>query len=150
MSRAEWGLLLTRVFVGLVFVYSGLEKLSYPYMFAETVAAYEILPGRLVSLVALTLPWLELLAGGCLLFGFLGRSAAAVLGGLSVIFAVAVALAVSAGKEIHCGCFDLAGWSQVSYGHMILDLFLLGACLLLLHLGPGKFAIDGNGANPGG
>ena len=52
-----------RLVLGLVFVVSSWTKIRYPRIFAESLLAYHVLPETLVTFVAVTLPWLELLAG---------------------------------------------------------------------------------------
>ena len=47
---------------------SGYPKILYPSDFAVTVYRFHLLPGFLVNLTALYLPWLELVCAVCLLF----------------------------------------------------------------------------------
>lgn len=70
---------LARLVLAGVFIAASLPKLAQPLAFAQTVANYRLLPESAVTLTALALPWLELVAGGALLVGFLSDSAALLL-----------------------------------------------------------------------
>ena len=52
--------LLVRLFVGGVFIYASIDKIMHPHGFAELVNNYHILPPYLVNLMAIFLPWLEM------------------------------------------------------------------------------------------
>lgn len=54
-----------RIFLGLVFVVASVDKIIHPKAFAEIIYNYQILPGSLINLTAIILPWLELLLGLC-------------------------------------------------------------------------------------
>ena len=63
-----------------------------------------------VLLLAVTLPWLEVVVGLMLVTGFWRREAATVTAGLLVVFVVAVSLALLRGIDIeNCGCFSVSG-----------------------------------------
>ena len=53
--------------VGLVFVAASLYKIASPAEFARIIDNYRILPGIMVNLAAVVMPWLELFAGALLL-----------------------------------------------------------------------------------
>jgi len=139
MSHAS---LLARLLLAAVYLYAGYDKALNPAQFASQVAAYGILPANLVTLVAIWLPWLELLAGACLAVGFLTESSALVLGLLSLGFAGGTTSAVVRGLSIDCGCFSTSASGPVSWGHVGLDLALVGLALLVLLRGPGSLALD--------
>ena len=52
-----------------LFVVAGLAKIADPPGFAHEIHNYRILPGRAVNVVALVLPWLEVVTGVALFFG---------------------------------------------------------------------------------
>ncbi len=108
-----------RIAVGVVFVAAGAAKLGDPASFADSIASFRLLPGVLVSALALGLPPFEILSGLLLAIGW-RRSAAA----LSVLiatglFAAALVSALARGLIIDCGCF---GSGAPSAGRMWLDL----------------------------
>ncbi|MBW2000497.1 MAG: DoxX family membrane protein, partial [Deltaproteobacteria bacterium] len=60
-----------RLFLGAVFVHASLDKIHDPEAFAKAVYNYQILPDLLVNIVAIVLPWLELVVGIFLITGLL-------------------------------------------------------------------------------
>ena len=67
---------LARLVLGGIFIYASLDKIAQPLEFAKIIKNYQILPDFLITLPALMLPWLEFLAGFCLVAGLWKRSAA--------------------------------------------------------------------------
>ena len=51
-----------RVVVGVVFVSASVYKIIDPGSFARSIWYYHLMPGSLINLIALVLPWVELLA----------------------------------------------------------------------------------------
>ena len=102
-----------RVLVGGVFVYAGSVKLGDPASFAAQVEGFRLVRGVGAGWIAAYLPWLEVVAGLCLLGGPLARGATVVLSGLLVAFLVALLSAWARGIDVACGCFgggaDAAG-----------------------------------------
>ena len=137
----NWLLLAGRLGLGLTFCAAGAAKVGDPQAFAAQLAAYHLLPERWLTLVALALPEVELLAGACLSAGFLAESSALVLGTLSLAFVGALGSALARGLDIECGCFS--GAAHVSLGQVGLDLILLVLALAVLRWGPGAVALDG-------
>ena len=140
-SRREWLLLACRLVLAAVFLATGLDKARHPGLFAEQVAAYQLIPATWVTLVALVLPHLEILAGACLFVGFLGPSSALVLGTLSLVFGAAVSSALARGMDIACGCLSSSA-SPVGWGHVALDLLLLAMAVALYRGGTGPLSVD--------
>ncbi len=119
------GALLTRLGLGIVFVYSGIIKITRPYDFLSTVFGYEIGGPTLPIPIAALLPFLEVILGVSLLAGV------AILGSLLLVMLV---LAVFAAAQIFvlingilasCGCFGTA--EHVS----LMTVSRTGALLLL-------------------
>ena len=124
--------LLTRVFLGLLFIVSSLEKIVDPTVFAHSVGNYKLLPAWLPMTVATILPWLELLCGFALLFGIFLRGSALLLSAMLVVFTFAVISGILRGLDISCGCFTQdptagkIGWMKVLQNStlIILSLFV--------------------------
>jgi uncharacterized membrane protein YphA (DoxX/SURF4 family) len=100
------------------------------------VRAYDLLPESLVSVVAATLPYLEIAIGVLLLAGLATRLAAILGAVLLVIFIAGVISAAARGLSIDCGCFGGGGTveaGQTAYAAEILrDLgFLILAAYLI-------------------
>jgi uncharacterized membrane protein YphA (DoxX/SURF4 family) len=100
--------LLLRVIVGGVFIYAGVLKVLDPAHFAKAVDNYRILPFAASAAAAVYLPWLEILAGAALAAGVWQRGALLVIGGMLLIFLIALCSAWGRGLDITCGCFGHA------------------------------------------
>ena len=70
---------MVRLVLGTVFLSAGITKIVDPAGFALAVYNYHILPAWLVNLAAVTLPWIEVVAGVCLVLGLWVPGSALVL-----------------------------------------------------------------------
>ncbi|KPL04501.1 MAG: hypothetical protein AMJ73_04165, partial [candidate division Zixibacteria bacterium SM1_73] len=86
--------LIFRLVLGITFVYASLDKIAHPDQFAKIVYNYKILPGFLINIFAVTLPWVELLAGLFLILGIFTESASLLISLLLVIFLFAISVNV--------------------------------------------------------
>lgn len=121
---------LLRLILGGLFIYASVDKILYPAEFAEAVRNYQILPLVLVNFVAITLPWVELIAGLMLLNGFRTQAANAVIFLLVCVFTVGVIQAMIRGIDINCGCFSVEGGREVGTAMLLEE-----GILLLMSLG---------------
>ena len=62
-----------------------------PLEFARLIREYHILPDQMLNLVAVVLPWLEIVCGICFLTGLWLMGSAALLSGLNGVFIFAIA-----------------------------------------------------------
>jgi uncharacterized membrane protein YphA (DoxX/SURF4 family) len=104
------------ILLGAVFLYASFDKILKPADFARIIYHYQLVgPSRelgpmLANLVAVTLPWVEVVVGLALATGFWRREAAAVAAILLVVFLGAVGSALWRGIDIeNCGCFSVSG-----------------------------------------
>jgi|SRR5208283_1395904 len=129
--------LVLRIGLGIVFVYAAWTKLRTPWeLFAMEVDSYQLLPLKMVELVARTLPWFELFVGLLLMTGFWLRSAAVATALLLAGFFTLMVRAYAKGMEIPCGCFganDIISWKT-----LLRDGSLLAAALALTVLSFGQ------------
>lgn len=102
----EWLTVRVQIALGLFFVVAALPKVTDPPAFAHMIYNYRLLPGPLVNLGALFLPWFELLSGLGLVLGIWRRTAAAWIGVLLLVFICAISFNLARGNAIDCGCFD--------------------------------------------
>jgi uncharacterized membrane protein YphA (DoxX/SURF4 family) len=105
-ETAGWATLLARLLLGAVFLYASFDKIADPGAFAKAVYNYQILPDSAVNIVAVTLPWVELLLGVCLIAGFWLPGATILSTGLLILFVSAMAYNEVRGLDVHCGCFS--------------------------------------------
>ena len=116
-----------RLGLGALFIYSALAKISDPDSFADSVSRYRMLPGFAIGLFALTMPFLELLAGLAMLFTKWLRESALLIAGMLMMFIVALAQALARGLDISCGCFgvpSVGGRSEILIA-LVRDLVLV-------------------------
>lgn len=92
------------VVLGVIFLFAAWGKISDPATFAEAIYHYDIVPVWLANLAAVTLPWVELAAGLCLVTGLWQRPAALLTGALLVFFIVLLAITWARGIDLDCGC----------------------------------------------
>lgn len=95
-----------RLSMGAVFLYASYDKILHPAAFAKAVYNYQILPDIFVNLAALTLPWLELLMGLCLITGLWLPGTTIMTTGLLAVFIGALVFNQLRGLDAHCGCFS--------------------------------------------
>jgi len=102
---SQYLVLLFRLIVGITFVYASLDKIAHPQEFARAVYNYRILPGFLINIFAITLPWIELFCGLFLILGLFIESASFLISFLLIIFIIALSVNFLRGLDIACGCF---------------------------------------------
>jgi uncharacterized membrane protein YphA (DoxX/SURF4 family) len=105
MIRNRWVLLLFRVILGGVFIWAGALKIADPLGFAQSIQNYQVVPHALAFLIAVVLPWMEVLSGAFLIIGFFKSSSALLITFLLLGFIGLVALALARGIDTSCGCF---------------------------------------------
>lgn len=88
-----------------VFGTAGVLKLADPFTFSRDIEHYQLLVSPWTGVLAVYIPWLEVLTAAALLFPRWRSGAASVALGLSVVFAAALTSAVVRGLDVRCGCF---------------------------------------------
>ena len=128
-----WVFHICRLLLGLVFVYASYDKILHPQAFAVAVFNYQLMPETTINLIALILPWLELLLGLCLLFAIWLPGATVMGTGLLIIFLAALGYNQIRGLDIHCGCFSTeVQEGPAGLGTVMRDLGFLAVSLYLL------------------
>lgn len=135
---------LFRLFVGVAFVWAGVLKIGDPAAFQEGLVNYRMLPAALIAPIAVTLPPIEVVAGLCLILGFLSRGSALVATGLLAVFTVAIVQAIARGINIECGCFGTGGPEAAGMGwpEIVRDLVMLGAAAHVLFYDRGILSLE--------
>lgn len=128
MTKRKHLLLLFRLIVGGVFVWSGVLKVSDPLDFAQNVANYQVVGQTLSFVIALILPWIEILCGLFLIVGIFRQPSSLMISGLLVVFLILIVSSMIRGLDIDCGCFGSLG-RKLDFRLILTDI-----CLLVLSL----------------
>ena len=132
--------LICRIFLGFLFIYASLEKILQPEEFAKQVGYYKALPFGLENLLAIVLPWTELIVGICLLAGLFVDGAALLSIIMMLVFILAISQAMLRGIDITCGCFKVNADSEKLGLHTIIrDIIFLIMSFMVLNRQERKF-----------
>jgi len=142
---AAWFSVPSRWYLGVLFVGACLHKIAEPASFALDIATYDILPLVAINLVAIGLPWIELIAGAMLIAGWRVRAASLIIAGMMLVFLVALCIALARGLDMSCGCFASQGAEDdpISRMTVLRDLVWLGLCLFVFTFDRGLVGFDG-------
>ena len=134
-----------RILIGILFLWSGMEKLTRNYEnFILVVQSYKVLSDHGAVAVARVIPWVELALGIFLIAGFKIRASLTALWILVSAFIAVVGSALSRKLPIDdCGCFGGA----VSFplkGILIFDaaLWVLLLFMIVFHKVFSSFSVD--------
>lgn len=106
---------LAQIATGLVMAWAGLAKIGNPGGFAAQVHNFKLVPIAVENLIAICLPWIELVAGLALVLDIRARAGALLSFGMLGVFTLAVASALARGMDIECGCFGTSDASRVGW-----------------------------------
>ena len=128
-------ILVCRIVLGGIFIYASLDKIAHPAEFAKAIGNYHVLPFGLENLLALTLPWLELLAGVALITGVMVDGAAIMVIIMNIVFIFAISQALARGISIECGCFSVTteGGDNIGLQTIIRDIGYLIMGFIVLY-----------------
>jgi uncharacterized membrane protein YphA (DoxX/SURF4 family) len=139
--------LVARLWLAWVFLEAAVPKILDPRTFGLSIATYQILPLHLINVMAIVLPWLELLCAVGLIVGVLTRASALTVIGLCIMFIVAIVMAIR--KDIQmtsCGCFAPeaeATMKSLTYAYVWRDVGYAAAALYVLLLDDGRIGLTG-------
>ena len=127
---------LLRIILGGIFIYAAVGKILYPAEFSEAIANYQMVPVMFNNLIAITLPWVELIAGLLLLIGFKTQSGNLIIFLCLCIFSFGAVQALIRGLDINCGCFTEAS-RRVGLIFLAEEtgLFLMSICIFFFDKG---------------
>ena len=95
----------SRWILGLTFIYASYNKILFPADFAKIIYGYDLFPNAFINLIAIVLPFLELVAALALILGVYPRSAVSIINLLLVAFIILLSINLIRGHEFDCGCF---------------------------------------------
>jgi len=123
----SWIELAARWFLGATFIYASYSKILAPAVFAKIIYGYALFPSIFINLLAIVLPFVELVAGLALIVGFYPRSAVLIINAMLLAFIVSLSINIIRGHEFDCGCFAINAGSPSTFSGPLLirDLFYL-------------------------
>jgi putative oxidoreductase len=122
---SEWLTIRVQLALGVIFIIAALPKLTDPPSFAHMIYNYRIVPGAVINLFALTMPWLEILCGLALVFDIWRGAARTLVALMLAVFILAIGINLGRGNAIDCGCFNVADAGKTyeqRIGDMKLDI----------------------------
>jgi len=134
-----------RVALGVIFIVAALPKIMRPDLFAWSIAYYRMVPDNMINLMAIALPWIELVCGVALIVGVAIRPNLLVIAAMLAIFIVAISLAISRDLDISCGCFSTGSEKAASMTRWTLywDIIWLAMSVHALVFDRGWLSLDG-------
>ena len=137
-NRKELVALVARVLLGLWFLYAGGLKVFVTGLgaFTKDIANYKMVAQPLDAFIAYSVPWLEIVAGICLMVGWMRRGAILTLFGLVFAFSFSIGWAWWHQLDISCGC--LGSDEPIRYWAKAIELgfyFILLGWLWLMEQG---------------
>ena len=106
--HSEWLTVRVQIALGVIFAAAALPKIVDPPSFAHMIYNYKLVPAALNNLMALVMPWIELLCGVALVLGIWRGTARTIIGVLLLTFIIAIGINLVRGNAIDCGCFDVS------------------------------------------
>jgi uncharacterized membrane protein YphA (DoxX/SURF4 family) len=133
----SWIELAARWILGLTFIYASFHKIVSPAEFAKIVYGYELFPAVFINLIAIIIPFLELITGLALVIGVYPRSAAIIINALLVAYLIVLTINLIRGHEFDCGCFasGQSGYTSSSEVTLVWNIiyFILGMQVILFN-----------------
>jgi hypothetical protein len=135
--RNRWLHRVLGLVLGGIFLYAAHAKVLDPRPLVTIIWNYRILPPGPVNLMAIYMPWMELLVGITLVTGFKRRAGALCSAGLLATFMVALGINAVRGINVACGCFSTSAEDVQNAWLLVLrDLPMLLAALVMLLFPP--------------
>jgi hypothetical protein len=125
------GVIVLRLLIGTVFVYTGAVKAIAPASFYQSVQNYRLVSDSAAATIAAYLPWLEITCGAGLMFRQTRHGAALLLTCACILFLGVQLSAWWRGLRIACGCFGAPFAGTSVFIPILLDSLLLVGLLLI-------------------
>ena len=92
LLRNRWMGLVARLLLGSIFIYASYHKILAPEDFAKIVYGYDLFPSETINLIAIIIPFIELISGVALIVGIYTRPAAIIIIGMLTAFILAISI----------------------------------------------------------
>jgi len=122
-----------RVVLGLTFIFASWHKMINPADFAKIIYGYGVFPEISINFIAIFLPYIEFMAGICLITGILPGSSLFIINALLTAFIFLIGFNLLRGHQFDCGCFSVSDTQGITsaWSLLIRDFFLLIAGVYL-------------------
>jgi len=117
-----------QLLAGLIFLASALPKIADLSAFAGNIHNFHLepfVPMAAINLLAMAIPWVELVAGLALIANVRPRAGALVYTVLLGVFTIGVVAAMARGLSFECGCFGKAGAGSVGAAKLAENLAMM-------------------------
>ena len=117
-----------QILCGLIFLAAALPKIADLTAFAGSIHNFHLeplVPIAATNLLAVAIPWIELVAGLALVTGVRPRAGALVYTVLLAAFTAGVVAAMARGLSFECGCFGKAGAATIGVKKLAENLAML-------------------------
>jgi putative oxidoreductase len=125
------GLLLLRVGLAALFVWTGMLKFQSPDATQMAIFQYKLVSWETSGVLATLVPMLEWCAAIGLVVPRLQLGGASLCIGLLLLFCGALTSALARNLDITCGCFGTTDGHTTALRRLIEDVLLLGVCCIL-------------------
>ena len=123
-----------RIILAVVFIYASIDKIIHPQAFAQAVFNQQVLSEALINIIAIVLPWMELILGFCLLFNIWMTGVSLLTAILTFIFISTITFNLLRGLDVSCGCFSTRAEGSMNSLTFIRDLIFLCLSFMLVVL----------------
>jgi uncharacterized membrane protein YphA (DoxX/SURF4 family) len=129
----SWVELAARWILGLTFIYASFHKILSPADFAKILYGYNLFPAALINLIAIMLPFVELVSGLALILGIFPKSTSLIITVMILAFIMALSINLVRGYEFDCGCFSAGeeGYTSSPWVSLARDFLFLAMGLHL-------------------
>ena len=121
----------TRIILGAVFLWASFGKILEPGDFARSISNYHIVPFGIENILALILPWLELLIGMGLILGIMFDGSVQISAILLIMFILMIGQAMLRGFNIECGC-GLKEGEMIGLNKILENIVFLGGAYIVM------------------
>ena len=130
-SLDRYLIVITRIILGAVFLWASFGKILEPGDFARSISNYHIVPFGIENIIALILPWLELLIGMGLILGIMVDGSVQVSAILLIMFILMIGQAMLRGFNIECGC-GLKEGEMIGLNKILENIVFLGGAYIVM------------------
>ena len=130
-SLDRYLIVITRIILGATFLWASFGKILEPGDFARSISNYHIVPFGIENIIALILPWLELLIGMGLILGIMVDGSVQISAILLIMFILMIGQAMLRGFNIECGC-GLKEGEMIGLNKILENIVFIGGAYIVM------------------